>query len=136
MISKVYNENDNRPKSLEDEFSQIGVDFDGVIHGCSKGYHDGTIYDSPIEGTYKALSELSGKYTIIVYSAKARSDRPLVNGKTGVELIWEWLERYDMKKFVNDVTAEKPRAIFYIDDRAIRFTNWNSCMETIEGIQR
>jgi hypothetical protein len=134
MISKVYKEDDNRPESLEDEFRQIGVDFDGVVHACTKGYHDGTIYDEPIEGSYSALELLSKKYDIIIYSAKARYDRPLVNEKTGIELIWEWLEKYDMRKFVKDVTAIKPRAIFYIDDRAIRFENWESCLQQV-GIE-
>jgi hypothetical protein len=131
MISKTYKENDNRPQLLEDEFSQIGVDFDGVIHACSKGYHDGTIYDTPVPGAYDALNELSTKYTIVVYSAKARKDRPLVGGKTGVELIWEWLEKYGMKKFVKEVTAEKPRAIFYIDDRAVKFDSWSQTMDLL-----
>lgn len=131
MFSKTYKENDNRPKLLEDEFKQIGVDFDGVIHRCSKGYHDGTIYDLPIKGSYSALEQLSKKYTIVIYSAKARKDRPLINNKTGIELIWEWLEKYDMDKFVKEVTAEKPRAIFYIDDRAIRFNNWEECLSNL-----
>jgi len=131
MISKIYNENDNRPTLLEDEFKQIGIDFDGVIHACTKGYHDGTIYDDPVPGSYSALEILYKKYEIVIYSAKARSDRPLVNGKTGIQLIWEWLEKHDMKQFVKDVTAEKPRAIFYIDDRAIRFFDWNSCLKEV-----
>jgi len=133
MISKIYNENDNRPKLLEDEFKQIGVDFDGVIHACTKGYHDGTIYDDPVTGSYDALEVLSKKYEIIIYSAKARSDRPLVNGKTGIQLIWEWLEKHNMKQFVKAVTAEKPRAIFYIDDRAIRFFDWETCLIEINS---
>jgi hypothetical protein len=132
MISKVYKEDDNRPELLEDEFRQIGVDFDGVVHACTKGYHDGTIYDDPIEGSYNALLKLSKKYDIVIYSAKARPDRPLVNGMTGIELIWEWLEKNDMKKFIKDVTAIKPRAIFYIDDRAVRFKDWHSCLSQLD----
>lgn len=124
MISKIYNENDNRPQHLRDEFKQIAIDFDGVIHACSKGYFDGTIYDNPVDGSYDALEALSKKYDIIIYTAKAREDRPLVDGKTGKELVYEWLEKYDMKKFIIDVTAIKPRAIFYLDDRAITFKSW------------
>ncbi len=123
-----------RKHSYPDEQINIGVDFDGVIHKCSKGFYDGTIYDDPIPGSYEALKTLSEKYTIIMFSAKARADRGLVNGKTGIELIWEWLEKYDMAQFVNKVTAEKPRARFYIDDKAIRFTDWESTFKKIEEI--
>ena len=123
-----------RKHSYPDEEINIGVDFDGVIHRCSKGYYDGTIYDDPIPGSYEALERLSEKYTVIMFSAKARADRGLVNGKTGIEIIWEWLVKHDMAKFVSKVTAEKPRARFYIDDKAIRFTDWESTFKTIEQI--
>ena len=131
MISKTYHTDDNRPKNLEDEFRQIAIDFDGVIHRCSKGFYDGTIYDLPIEGSLEAVKTLSKKYTIVIYSAKAREDRPLVNGKTGVELIWEWLEEYGFSQYVNEVTAEKPRAICYIDDRAVHFANWDDTLQLL-----
>jgi len=115
-----------RKHSFQDETYQIGIDFDGVIHSCSKGFYDGTIYDDPVQGSYEALKQLSKKYTIVVYSAKAKPDRPLINGKTGIELIWEWLKKYRMDVFVKEVTAEKPRAVFYIDDKAIRFeSSWD-----------
>ena len=133
MISKTYHTDDNRPSALEDEFRQIAVDFDGVIHRCSKGFHDGTIYDPPIEGSLEAVKELASKYVVVVYSAKARSDRPLVNGKTGVELIWEWLEKYGFAEYVEDVTSEKPRAFCYIDDRAIKFDNWSQAMAALKS---
>lgn len=119
---------ETREHSFPDETYQIGIDFDGVIHKNSKGFFDGTVYDSPIEGVSGALELISKKYTIIVYSAKARKDRMLINGKTGVELIWEWLEKYDLSKYVKDVTAEKPRAVCYIDDKAFRFTDWDSTL--------
>ena len=31
------------------------IDFDGVVHGYSEGYKDGTIYDKPMEGVEEAL---------------------------------------------------------------------------------
>ena len=110
-----------REHSFPDETYQVGIDFDGVIHANTKGFYDGTVYDDPVPGSRAALEELSKNFTVIIYSAKARQDRMLVNGKTGVELIWEWLKKYDMDRFVEDVTAEKPRAVFYIDDKAVRF---------------
>ena len=121
-----------REHSYPDEKVNIGIDFDGVIHKCSKGYYDGTIYDDPIDGASEALLRISEKYTIIMYTAKAKPDRGLVNGKTGVELVWEWLEKHNMSQFVAKVTAEKPRAVCYIDDKGVEFSDWSSCFKRLE----
>ena len=67
-----------------------------------------------------------------MFTAKAKSDRGLVNGKTGTELVWEWLKKHDMAKFVSKVTSEKPRAVIYIDDKAYHFTNWKDAVEYTE----
>jgi hypothetical protein len=48
--------------------------------------------------------------------------------------VWEWLKKHKMAQFVSKVTAEKPRARFYIDDKAIRFTDWDSAFQMIEEI--
>jgi len=107
---------------------QIAIDFDGVIHKNSKGFHDGTVYDEPIEGALEAIKELSQKYEIVIFTAKAKPDRPLVNGKTGSELIWDWLEKHNIQQYIKKVTSEKPRAIFYIDDKGIRFKSWSQTL--------
>ena len=122
-----------RKHSYPDEKINLGIDFDGVIHKCSKGYYDGTIYDDPIEGTYNALKELSKKYTLIVYTCKAKPDRGLVDGKTGTQLVWEWLEKHNMSQFISKVTAEKPRAVAYIDDKAISFESWDNTIKKIKN---
>ena len=121
-----------RKHSYPDEKINIGIDFDGVIHKCSKGYYDGTIYDEPVEGSYEALKRISKDYTIIVNTCKAKPDRGLVNGKTGVTMVWEWLEKYDMSQFVSKVTSEKLRARAYIDDKGIRFKNWKNMLISLE----
>lgn len=123
-----------REHSYPDEKINIGVDFDGVIHKNSKGYYDGTIYDDPIDGATEALERLSLQHTVIIYSCKAKPDRGLINGKTGTELIWQWLKKHDLAKYVSKVTAEKPRARYYIDDKAIRFTDWETAFKQIEEI--
>ena len=109
---------------LVEEEQNLAIDFDGVIHKCSKGYHDGTIYDDPVPGALYALKELSKHYNVIVFTAKAKPDRPLVNGKTGAELVWEWLQKHDVAQYVSEVTSEKPRAKYYIDDKAMKFEYW------------
>lgn len=120
-----------RAYSYPDEQINIGVDFDGVIHKCSKGYFDGTIYDEPVDGARDALAKLSQKYNVIIHTCKAKADRGLVNGKTGTELVWEWLEKHDLAQFVSKVTSEKPRAVAYIDDKAINFADWNQTLESL-----
>lgn len=121
-----------RKHSYPDEQINIGIDFDGVIHKNSKGFFDGTIYDDPIDGARESLAELSEKYMVIVFSSKARGDRMLINGKTGTQLIWEWLEKHDLAQYVSAVTAEKPRAVAYIDDKGIEFSNWETCLSDLK----
>lgn len=116
----------------KEESTVIAIDFDGVIHSFEHGFHDGTIYGIPIEGSIESIKKLSEKYKIVIYTTKAKSDRPLINGKTGIELVWEWLSKYELKDYISDITAEKPRAICYIDDKAIQFVNWNQTMNDLK----
>lgn len=124
------------PPGFENELKNVAVDFDGVIHNHDKGYHDGTCYGDPIPGSLEALKELSSKYKVIIFTAKAKPNRPLVNGKTGTELVWEWLEKHNMKQYVTEVTSEKPRAICYIDDNAIHFMNWKQAIQDVDFFDR
>ncbi len=120
------------PPGFENQLNNIGVDFDGVIHNFDKGWHDGTCYGDPIEGSLEAIKKLSDKWNIIIYTAKARPERPLVNGKTGTELVWEWLKEYKVDKYIDEVTHEKPRAEYYIDDKGIKFNNnWKEILEEV-----
>lgn len=128
MIDKI-----SFKQKVEKENSTLAIDFDGVIHKNSKGFHDGTIYDEPISGAKEALKFLSKKFTLIIYTCKTTPERPLVNGKTGTELIWEWLKKYDMDKYISEITGIKPIALFYVDDKAIRFNNWEDTINEING---
>jgi 4-hydroxy 2-oxovalerate aldolase len=117
------------------EESQLGLDFDGVIHKNSKGFHDGTIYDEPIDGalnSIKYLNETLG-YDLVIYTCKANPERPLIDGKNGIELIWDWLEKYGVKDNIKDVTYIKPNAIVYIDDRAVNFVTWEETLQFLQS---
>lgn len=100
------------------------VDFDGVVHDDALGFYDGTCYAEPVTGAKLALQKLSERFDIVIFTAKARPGRPLVDGRTGSEIVWDWLARYEMADSVVDVTAEKPRAYMYIDNRGYRFESW------------
>ena len=90
----------------------IAVDFDGVIHKYSKGWHDGSIYDGPVEDVKRALDLLRERgFSIVIFTC-----RP------DLESIIVWCKMHNIT--VDEVTHTKPKAIAYIDDRGLRFTNW------------
>lgn len=126
--------------SFSPEFSKdannLAIDFDGVIHTFDKGWHDGTCYGEPVEGSLLAIKELSKKFRIVIFTAKAKSDRPLVNGKTGTELVIEWLKKYGIYECVSEITSEKPRAFLYIDDNGYRFQNWSDTMKFVSECKK
>ena len=111
------------------EKNQLGLDFDGVLHKNSKGFHDGTIYDKPMENVKKGLEYLSNSCKLILYTCKANPKRPLINGKTGEELIWEWLDENGLREYISEITFEKPNVKYYIDDKAIHFDNWDKIIK-------
>ena len=123
------------PPGKEADSLNLAIDFDGVIHTFDKGYFDGTCYGEPIAGSIEAIKMLSKKFRIIVFTAKAKPDRPLVDGKTGAKLVREWLEKYGILECVSDITSEKPRAMLYIDDNGYRFSNWNDTLHFVNGLQ-
>lgn len=130
-VNSIKSRSDFLNPILNNENKLMMIDFDNVIHNMDKGFYDGTIYGSPVIGVKEALEKLSSKYDIAVHSCKANPDRPLVEGKNGVELIWEWLHKHDLAKFVKIVTFNKLNAIAYIDDKAIEFSDWNECFSKI-----
>jgi phosphoheptose isomerase len=120
------------PPGMEEERNNLAIDFDGVIHNFDKGWYDGTCYGEPIEGSIEALKKLSEKYNIIIFTGKALPDRPLVNGKTGKQLITEWMEKYNLLQYIDNITYSKPRAEYYIDDKGIFFNNnWEEILNKI-----
>jgi hypothetical protein len=128
-MNSLYNE-----KVINDQSNNIAIDFDGVIHNDNLGYHDGTIYGEIIDGAKDAIIDISKNYKIIIFTAKAKSDRPIVNEKSGKQLVEEWLQKHDLLKYITEVTAEKPRAFLYIDDKGYRFQNWNNTLFFLNNI--
>lgn len=130
-------EYDEFKKSCKDsESTTICLDFDGVIHKNSKGFYDGTIYDNPLKGALDSIEELSYDFDLIIYTCKANPKRPLVKGKTGIELVWGWLKKHNVSQYIKDVTYIKPNAICYVDDKGIKFDNWDSCLITLQKLNK
>jgi hypothetical protein len=91
----------------------LAFDFDGVIHSYTSGWKGYTIIpDPPVEGMKELIGELSKKYEIIIFSARAKDN-------LGVLAIVDYLKKHQI--YFDGVTHIKPMAVCYIDDRAIKF---------------
>lgn len=104
----------------------IAIDFDGVLHLYSRGFHDGTIYDKPIPGARAALIRLRKKYWIYIFSARAHSQREK-------DVIAKWLRKNKIP--FDEVVNHKPVAFAYIDDRAIHFDNWKQALGQLKEME-
>lgn len=100
--------------------SQVMVDFDGVIHRYSKGWNDGTAYDTPMSGAKQALQAMDDEgYNVVIFSARPSWQ------------IVAWLKKYEFPPY--RVTNIKEGAVAYIDDRAIQFKDWFSAVNQLHA---
>lgn len=112
----------------------IAVDFDGVLHAYSQGWHDGTIYDRPVLGAFQALRELMYNYAVFIHTARHPADVAVwltrhggfvcVTGRPDDGASWN-----DQTRLL--VTDRKLPAVAYIDDRAIHFTSWDQALAEV-----
>jgi len=99
----------------------IGIDFDGTL--CKKQkYGDGTIHEVPNEGASEAMKNFKEEgYKLVIFTVRLN---PVLHGdiEPKKKEIEKWLDKHDIP--YDEVTNHKPPAVAYIDDRAVRFTNW------------
>ena len=117
-----------------DEVGVIAIDFDNVLHINDKGFHDGTCYGNAVDGAIESVKKIAEKFRIVIYTFKGHPKRPLVGGKDGVELVWDWLRKHKIDSYVESVVWGKPNALVYIDDKGYRFENWNDTLKFISKI--
>ncbi|MDE2468671.1 MAG: hypothetical protein KGL35_08000 [Bradyrhizobium sp.] len=100
----------------------IAVDFDGVIHGYSKGWQDGSIYDPPVPGVNLSLDRLRrAGYRVVIYTTRAANR--VIDGEpqTGqLQDVVDYLNSHGIP-FDEVFTGDKPIFTALIDDRAVRF---------------
>lgn len=106
-------------------FTTLAIDFDGVIHAYSRGWHDGTCYDEPMPGALNAIRDFMRVRPVAIMTA-----RP-------VYMVAEWMRTWlpgvplvvDADCSLDHwtsldgilITNRKIIAAHYIDDRALRF---------------
>lgn len=116
------------------------VDFDGVIHKYSLGWHGGRIYDVPCDGAKEAMEGLKkAGFKIIIHTARIRpNEDPLEVSPPPSEVqlsaVSVWLEKYNIPYDEIWTESGKPVAHIYIDDRAIRHSVWADTIDQINNI--
>lgn len=97
----------------------IAVDFDGVIHSYTSPWVDATVIpDPPVPRAIEWLNEIGKRFRVIIFTTRGKSP-------AGREAVRAWLHAYGFECSREDVTAEKPPALIYLDDRAVRFDGEN-----------
>jgi len=97
----------------------VCVDFDGVIHSYT-GWTGGDISGKPVDGAFAFLdSLLESGYHVVILSARA-------SDKEQRTLMAEWFSKNGYGNLDSlEITAVKPPAEMYIDDKAWAFTGSN-----------
>lgn len=119
----------------------IAVDFDGVLHSyLSPWVSAGVIPDPPVPGAIEWLTDIEKKFEVIVFTTRGKTQE----GRDAVRR-WLWENGYSGKHNRSSirpetwsdltivVTAEKPPALIYLDDRAVRFEGSFPTADEIHG---
>lgn len=116
-----------RLSTIQHAEKSIAIDFDTPLHAYSKGWWTKDIYDPPTPGAHEALRILSSRYGVFILSARPVAEIIPWCRKQFPDLRFCRISpkvRYWSRKGLIGVTNRKLPALAYIDDRAIRFTNW------------
>jgi hypothetical protein len=113
----------------------VAIDFDGVIHQhVSKWTVAHEIHDGPVPGAFDFIEQVLDEFDVVIFSARALDPR-------GLEAIETWLwEQWKKTKDVNvllriEVTAQKPQAFIYIDDRGWHFEGTFPTMSELRSFE-
>ena len=94
----------------------VAVDFDGVLHSYTSPWVDAhTIPDPPVEGALAWLMTMARDFDVVIFTTRGKTS-------AGRDAVFRWLDAHGFDTaLISAVTADKPPALIYLDDRAYRF---------------
>lgn len=104
----------------------LAIDFDSTLAQYPKFVGVSNIPYPPEEGAKEAVDKLKKYFLIIVFSVRAREE-------AGRKAIAEWMKKHEIH--YDDITAEKPEAVLYVDDRGLQFKNWKQALKDIANFE-
>lgn len=100
---------------------QIIIDLDGTI--CTEEKTFSRSMAKPLPNAKKSINKLYKEgYIIILYSARSWME---------YEMTAKWLQKYNFK--YHQLIMGKPIGDVWIDDRAIKYTDWDEIMHKISN---
>ncbi len=117
----------------------VAVDFDGVIHAYSGGWQDGTIYDEPVPGAFDGLRSLMAYHPVFIHTSRNPAQVGWwMKEHSGIPVEWFEDDRNPPQFWDHQdsilITNRKLPAIVYIDDRGIRFQNWDQALADLAAV--
>lgn len=114
------------------DIQTVAVDFDGTIFPKVKWTAHHEIPDGPpTPGTAEFMRALLTKgYKIVVFSVRAGEPG-------GIEAITNYLSKWGLLPYVSAVTAVKPPAVAYVDDKGVAFDgNWLNALHHVDELRK
>jgi hypothetical protein len=110
------------------ETFDVALDFDGVINSYKSGWKGETETDDPVKGAAEGILKLLDMgLSVVIYSTRAGSPE---GKKTIYDYLWSIIGGATERIAIS---AEKPIASVYVDDRAVTFSgDWEEIPEKIE----
>jgi hypothetical protein len=121
-----------------DKRQTIAIDFDGVIHAYTKGWHDGTAYDPPMKDAIKYIKMLMEEFTVYVFSTRDPAQIQDWFGRYGEQIptqIIDSEQTFWATVGVLGIARHKVVAYVWLDDRALRFEGkWERAYMSIKNL--
>lgn len=108
----------------------VCVDFDGTLHPYTAGWVGVVPADEPPTDGARAFLQWckTSGFRVVVQSARAS----FPEGKGAIE---QWIAKWLPPDEVAEVTAVKPAAVAYVDDRAVPFTgDWHDVAVGVQAL--
>lgn len=120
---------------INNKKDRLMIDFDGVISKYTNGWNNGILVDDPMDGVKEAIDHFKGLgFEIIIFTTRAsKSHNVNPTSEQLIQDLQKWLKEHEIQ--YDAITADKLPALAYIDDKAIRFTNWFDVIKQVEQIQ-
>lgn len=110
----------------------IGVDFDGVIHAYSKGWADGSIYDDEMPGAIDGLRSLMEQDAVFIFTTRDTDQVASWLLERGFSIRVGYRGTFWNERGILLITNQKIAAKAYLDDRAVRFYNWDQALHDLK----